>query len=116
MSYEFYKILHLTMIMLFFTGFAIAFYGGEYSKKFKIIGGISTLLILVSGMGLMARLGIGHTAAWPIWIKLKVLFWATLGLTGPILIKRFPQKGKMAYWGFIAIFILIVYLVNYKPE
>ncbi len=116
MPYEVYKIIHLLMIVIMLTGFSIGFWGGKYGKLFKILTGVGSLLILVSGMGLMARLGIGHTEPWPLWIKLKFFFWVVLSAVGPIALKRCPQKGPILYWGYLSIFTIIVYLVNYKPD
>ncbi len=117
MPYEVYKIIHLLMVVVLLTALSVGFWNnGNQAKILKILGGVATLLILVSGMGLMARLGIGHTGGWPVWIKLKMFFWLLLGVGGPMILKRAPSKGKTAYWAVLIIFSVIVYLVNYKPE
>lgn len=106
-SYSLYKIIHLTSIMLLFTGLSIAFYGGQ-SRLIKVLTGIGTLLTLVSGMGLMARLGITHGEAWPLWIKVKMGVWFVVGVGGAIVARRFSKHGKPAYFVSLALFILAV--------
>lgn len=112
-SYEFYKILHLSFIALLLTGFSIQFFGVK-SKGFKILTGVSTLFVLVSGMGLMARLGIGHGTAWPLWIYVKYAIWLVIGVGSAIVVKRAPQQGSKAYVVMMALFILAAITANLK--
>lgn len=98
MSYQFYKVLHLLGLMTMFFGFGgilIATFAGikldgSARKMAFITHGIGLALILVSGFGMAARLGL--VSGLPGWIHAKLAIWVLLG-AGVALAKRKGQLG-----------------------
>lgn len=112
-SYENYKIIHLTSIVILISGLGISYHGVQ-ERYVKMFTGIATLLTLVAGMGLMARIGIGHGTEWPVWIKLKMAIWFIIGVGGAVVARRFPRLGKPAYLITLVLFIIASSAANYK--
>jgi hypothetical protein len=109
MSYEFYKVIHLYSLFLFFAFLCLQLIAHYQEKWLKISTGILTLFIFVSGMGLLARLGVKHAEPWPLWVWIKVLVWGALGIAGPIVIKRFSTfKKPFVLLAMVLLFIAIL--------
>ncbi|MFK8137792.1 MAG: SirB2 family protein [Bdellovibrionales bacterium] len=115
LSYSVYKVVHLISLMFFFTAAAIQLQGSYKGKLFKIITGIATLLILISGMGLIARLGMPHGEPWPMWINVKMGIWLGLAITIPVIVKRFTSLKGIFYWISMVLFASAAYIAVYKP-
>ena len=120
MSYEIYKIMHLTGIVLIFSGLmgllAIRMAGHTAEEKTKSLifmsHGIGLLLALVGGFGLLARLGL--TRDIPNWVFAKIVIWLVLG--GAIaIVKRKGHLGRPLFLGLIILFIAGAYLAILKP-
>ena len=109
MSYEFYKVIHLVCIILVVGAVAIQFFKIDAPKSTKILSGLGSVLILVSGMGLIARLGVPHGAPWPIWIKVKLGLWVAIAALAPILAKRMKSNRALGYYGLIVLFIAAIF-------
>lgn len=119
MSYEIYKVLHLTGLVLLFSGLAtlvtakvsaIKLEGA--SRKFSLIAhGLGLLLLIVSGFGLLARLGIVNGL--PNWVYFKILAWIFFG--GIIAVLKRKNVGWKFYSVLICIFILTAYVAINKP-
>lgn len=92
MSYEFYKLLHLLSVLFLFTALGSLLVratdaGGGVKRLASIVHGVSLVLILVAGFGLMARLGL--TEGLPGWVIAKIVVWLLIGLA-IVPIKRQP--------------------------
>ena len=123
MSYSFYIILHVTGIAFTFTslGAAAMANAAGIAKKDNparaLIAsghGIGLLLIFVSGFGLMAKIGMMHGGAWPVWIIVKLLIWLCVGaLIVPLL--RKPGVGKTALIVLPLVVTLAAWFAKEKP-
>lgn len=106
MSAEFYRIVHLFGIFLLMCslgGLAMTSWHSKgaqvvkaeaeaAAKRMKMLHGISLLVILVAGFGLMAKLGLMKT--WPLWIIAKLVIWLIFGAAATAIVKM-SDKGKM---------------------
>src|SRR2546430_759567 len=88
MSIQFYHILHLFAVMALFagTGAALAGTGNPAARKFSAsLRGAALLLLLVSGFGLLAKLGMMKNIPVATWIK--TLIWVIAAVL-PVFVKR----------------------------
>ena len=116
MSYEFYKILHFVSIIFVFSFLAVNYFHPNPPKFAKIVNGISSFLVLVAGMGLLARIGVAHGQGFPKWVWIKIIFWLALVVLGPIGAKRLkPEHKTKAFFGLILIGCLNIIVAVVKP-
>jgi hypothetical protein len=111
MTYEFYKVFHLAMIFIFLSGAAVLLLAEKKTVFWKMLTGISSFFILVSGMGLIAKLGGGF----PPWAVGLLVIWLIVTGLGHLVAKRFPAKGMQTYWVIMVLASLAAYLAIYKP-
>ncbi|OIQ17126.1 MAG: hypothetical protein BM556_12995 [Bacteriovorax sp. MedPE-SWde] len=114
MSYEFYKVIHVFMIVLFVGSIAIQFFLENSPKSAKIISGVSSFLIFVGGMGLLARIGVSHGTGWPLWVKVKVGLWVLVAALGPILAKRLKSNRQFGYYAILVLIFSAIYVAVTK--
>ncbi len=115
MSYEFYKVFHLTGIFLLMISFGGIYVNAKNETKIKWLmafNGIGLVIALVGGFGLMARLGM--MKAWPTWIFLKLGIWVVFAIL-PAIAMRKKVDPKLMTIITLAIGGFAVYLVNFKP-
>jgi len=119
MSYDFYKILHVTGILIAFVALgalilaAIQKQGKQFvGKKFAGIShGIGLTFALVGGFGLAAKMHVPISTGW---VSAKLIIWVILG--GIIaLIYRKQEWAKPISVFIIILGALAVYFARYKP-
>ena len=116
MSENFYRVLHYGSLFFFLSGLGISFFTDNKNVANKIVSGIASLLILVAGMGLIAKaLQIGHGSSWPAWIHAKITVWALLAIGGPILAKRLTKGRAIAFYSILVLATLAAYFAVNKP-
>lgn len=86
MPYSIYKLVHLVGIFAMLVGVALACAHAlrdgsrddrHTRRRFAIVHGVATLLILTGGFGMLARLGVVHGGL-PGWILAKLAIWLVL--------------------------------------
>jgi uncharacterized membrane protein SirB2 len=110
-----YKFIHIASIVLFFISLGAIFRSTEKSKFHNIMLGVTSLIILVGGMGLIARMGIPHGGKWPAWLHAKFTIWGILVIAAPIMAKKVKTKRGQALAFFTALGIIAVYIATNKP-
>ncbi len=117
MSYELYKVIHVTAALLLFLSVgAILWSGsrhaGERPRLALVLHGIAMGVIVIAGFGLLARLGAMHPVPGWAWAKLGV--WLLLGVS-PVVLRR---SSRTAGLGWVVIPVLgaaAVWLAVTKP-
>lgn len=116
-----YKVVHVAGIGLLFAALGAAALASaqgllqDRNRARKIIGiahGTALVLMLVSGFGLLARLGV--TGAWPLWVWAKIALWLVLG-AATALIRRVPERFAWVLFALPLLAALAAYLAFYKP-
>ena len=120
MSLLFYKFFHVVAILTLFTvagGTALYVANGgdkEGNQARGLVGilhGLALVIVLVSGFGLLARLGLGFDSLW-VWGKLAL--WLAFGVL-VTLPYRYPALGKPFLWLLPVVGAVAAYLALYKP-
>jgi hypothetical protein len=120
-SYEAYTIVHILGIMFLLVSLG-AYLILSMNKSIKdmrlaaITHGISILIILVAGFGLLTRIGYLSVDRWPLWVWFKIAIWLILALI-IIPIKRMPNLIPV-FWFLIPILgglaaLLAIYKINF---
>jgi hypothetical protein len=111
MSLNTYHILHLSsiIVLLGYTFYAFAA-PAETRKRVLMITGIATLLVLVSGFGMLHRMHLGF----PGWAVVKLVCWLGLSAIGGLAYRRRAQADLFMIIAFV-LAITAVAMVYVKP-
>jgi uncharacterized membrane protein SirB2 len=114
-SYTAYKVLHVLGVLLVFTAFGgmLATPANSRNKITAIFHGLGLVILLVTGFGLMASLGISHTSL-PGWVWAKIVIWLIFGGI-IVLIKRKPNLRGTLWFLLVVLGTFAAYLALYKP-
>jgi hypothetical protein len=114
-SHAFYNYLHVVGIILVAYSYGVAFLRstGQDKRKWPVmVNGVGLLLLLVSGFGMAARLGI--FGAWPAWLHVKLAIWLAAGLV-PVLLRRWRVAAPISAILQIALLLGAGYVGIFKP-
>ena len=111
MSPTIYYILHVTAVLVL-TGYTFYAFAApaETRKRVMMITGIASLLALVGGFGLQAKLGYGF----PGWLIVKLICWLGLSSLAGFGYRRRGAAGALAGVALLFAFIAVV-MVYAKP-
>ena len=112
MSYESYKVLHLAAIFVFLSSASVMLVARPAGAFWKMLTGISSLVILIGGMGLVAKLLHG---AMPGWVVGKLVIWLIVTGLGHVIAKRFPKQGGLAMGITLGLAAVAAWLAVFKP-
>lgn len=120
---DFYEILHILGIALIFSAIGGATIhaanggtrkGGGSKALVMSSHGIGSLLILVGGFGMLARMGFMHGASFPGWLIGKIIIWVLVSVA-IVLPYRAPSLAKPLFVFLPLLAAAAVYLALYKP-
>lgn len=121
LSYSAYKIVHITGILLLFcalgalsalSAHGVLAEGGRARKFASAAHGTALLIVLVGGMGLLARLGMN--GPWPMWVWLKIALWVIMGAL-IVVIRRVGTGAGILLFLFPLLGAVAAFLAVYKP-
>ena len=118
MSPLFYKVFHILGVLLAFVAMGGMIFRalddsrepGPGRKLAGITHGVALLLILISGFGMLAKLGYGF----PLWVWIKIFIWLLIGAAAA-LIRRLPQYATFFWFALPVLGAVAAYLALYRP-
>src|SRR4051812_18674621 len=105
-----YKIIHLIGISVLALGVGGMMAGGEKRKTFAILQGVGLLVMLVSGFGLVAKLGLGF----PHFAIVKTVLWLVVALL-PMLFRKLKTPLPAAILISLTLVGILAWLGVMKP-
>lgn len=113
-----YKVVHIFGLFLIFTGLGgrlvQAMLGSDGNAQVRkltgIAHGVGLLLVLISGFGALAKLGIGF----PGWVIAKLAIWLVIGGI-IVVIRKNPGSASWLWWVLPLLGGFAGYLALYKP-
>ncbi len=112
MSYSLFHIIHISFLFVLVGTLFAAFAAPqpENRKRCLMWSGISSLVVLVAGLGLMGIMKIGM----PPWLWVKLVCWLLLSALAGIAFRK-PEKVKQLLMCSLVLIVLAVFMVSVKP-
>ncbi len=117
MSLLFYKVLHVLALAYLFAALGAtawhAAHGGRREAAGKgatLAHGLAMVVLLVSGFGMIAKLGVGF----PGWVWAKLALWLLLGAAAALPYRK-PSWAGALFWLLPLLAGAAAYLALYKP-
>jgi hypothetical protein len=114
MNYFDTKFFHIVSVFVMFLSITVTLYKPD-GKLHKILSGIFTILVAVSGVLLLRRFGIGSSGPFPAWVLIKTAMWLAVGLITPIVVKRFKKFAHLLIWPWMIAMGIATAMAIYKP-
>ncbi len=112
MQYQIFQVFHLVALFLL-VGIAFAAFAAPYPERRRrtvMCSGICSLLVFVSGFGLLGILELGF----PGWIIVKLFCWVVIAtLVGMVF--RKPDQVKLWFGLTIVLILMAVGMVSFRP-
>lgn len=110
----YYSLLHVfaLFVLAAHTFMAFANPAPENKKRTMMITGMASLLVLISGFGLLAKL---HGNQIQGWVIVKIFCWLGLSALAGIVYRRPQARGTLAViaLGLILVALVMVYIVRF---
>ena len=112
MNHQLFLLLHLVSVLLL-TGVVFAAFVSpdpEQRRRFLMRSGSLSLLVFLTGFGVMGMLGLGF----PGWALVKVVCWLVLSALPGLAFRMIGQRKMLQTVAVVAI-VIAVAMVTYKP-
>lgn len=114
LNYHDLKVIHIFAVAVFFISMSVSMYTPD-KVLHKIVTGMGSLIVLVTGIILLDRFGISHKGPYPTWVIVKMGIWLAISVITPIVIKKFTKFAKLLYWPWLFIMLIGISMAVYKP-
>lgn len=112
MSVMVYHVGHLCALMVMVLSMGGLLTATNRSKRLSMLFGISSLLVLVAGFGMLHRLHYDLSAKW---VMGKLLIWLCLSVGVPVVVRRFPHLKTPVLGVAAGLLMVAVWLAVVKP-
>ena len=106
MSIEFYKLFHFISLITVTSCLGVSYFSNPPQKWAKFLGISASLLLMITGMGLIAKMM--PAQAWPSWVNFKIGIWSVIAISAPIMASKLTKFRGIAFSALMILFITAV--------